>query len=182
MTFLLSQLIGLIGALEYRLRGSGWDRNKFLAYFNKWWFAISYGVAIGVHDRNIIIGALAGGVMKFVCVVGRDVSGFNGNPPKEHNNCYDWIDPKRFANSPVAYTAYRLFIQGTIGGILLVPFAHSLFPILGGALMAPIYFTGCYLLGYKFKIVNDGLRVSELLFGYVFAILSTTALWLSYAG
>lgn len=174
--FIASQVIGLIGAIEYRLRGSGWAGNKTLALFNKWWFAISYGVTIGVFDRNIIVGMAAGVAMKSVCIVGRDVNGFNGEPIKEHNNAYDWIDPHRFRNSPVMYAAYRLFIQGTIGGMMLVYFSHSLLPIVGGAMMAPIYFTGCYLLGYKFKIVKDGLRVSELLFGYAFSISCTIEL------
>lgn len=177
-----SQVIEIVGAGLFRLHGSAWAGNQTLALFDKWYYAFWFGLIVGISEQfqnayiNAAWGLIAFGAMKWVITVGRDYNGFYGVALKEHNNAYDWIDGKRFRNSPIVYATYRFTIQGSIGGLICIPFSHSILPIIAGALMGPVYFTGCYLLNYKYKIVNDGFRISDLLFGYIFSAACTIEL------
>jgi hypothetical protein len=160
-TLITVGLFFAIGGALNRLRGTKVkDKNKFTRFINntnKWWFAVVYGVLQGFHDITYIgvdavthvpqytasfslaLALLHASAMRVAYSFGWDVGPLYYDAPKENNNLLDGLDPDRFKDKPVLRCVYRLSLRGLLWGWLLALPLHSIFPILAGLLMGPVY-------------------------------------------
>lgn len=181
-------ILGVLIGLLNRVRGSGWEGKtsftKFVSELNKWWLAIAFGLLHGFEnvtrigqyeytaDFNFTMFLLCATAVKIAYTPGWDVSEFHGNPAKVDNNFLDDIDRDRFKDRPLLHCTYRLTLRGLFFGLMIALPTHSLVPVLAGATMGGVYFLSCYIASRKYRLIGDGLRLAEPVFG-VIMVLST---------